>query len=233
MADLRRVCALPAVEQETGEPGYSKAVAKHILSELIPRESLIFFDDWLPGGSTDLHVHRLEYSGMTDEEKSLKSFTRRSLKALDNWEEWDAAFDLQLDQHYEAGTFLDPIPRPIISPSGGKPQILRIVWSNIVKPCGKRKCRACLDGSKRSALQLRNYGRTYASCVEQPCQRLFFAVAASQNKLVTFADMTNAFQQSPPPTEQCYLEIDDAYTSWYLKRLGKDIDRAKYVIPLG
>jgi hypothetical protein len=80
---------------------------------------------------------------------------------------------------------------------------------------------------------LHNYGRTYASCVEQPCQRLFFAVAASQNKLVTFADTTNAFQQSPPSTEQFYLEIDDAYTSWYLKRLGKDIDRAKYVIPLG
>jgi hypothetical protein len=58
-------------------------------------------------------------------------------------------------------------------------------------------------------------------------------VAAGQNKLVTFADTTNAFQQSPPPTEQCYLEIDDAYTSWYLKRLGKDIDRIKYVIPLG
>jgi hypothetical protein len=61
------------------------------------------------------------------EEESLKSFTRRSLKALDNWEEWDAAFDLQLDQHYKAGIFLDPIPRPTISPSGGKPQILRIV----------------------------------------------------------------------------------------------------------
>jgi hypothetical protein len=72
MADLRRVCALLAVEPETDEPGYSKVVAKHILSELIPRESLIFFDDWLPGGSTDLHVHRLESSGMTDEEKSLK-----------------------------------------------------------------------------------------------------------------------------------------------------------------
>jgi hypothetical protein len=159
--------------------------------------------------------------------------TKRYLKALDSWEEWKAVFDLQLDQHYEAGTFLDPIPRPIISPSGGKPQILRIVWSNIVKPSGKRKCCACLDGSKRSAPQLRNYRRTYASCVEQPCQVLFFAVAASQNKLVTFADTTNAFQQAPPPTEQCYLEIDDDYTSWYLKRLGKDIDRAKYVIPLG
>jgi hypothetical protein len=79
-----------------------EAVAEHIMSELIPRESLIFFDDWLPGGSTELHVHRLESSGMTEEE-SLKSFTRRSLKALDNWEEWDAAFDLQLDRANSSG----------------------------------------------------------------------------------------------------------------------------------
>jgi hypothetical protein len=57
MADLCRVCALLALEPEAGEPGYTEAVAKHILSELIPWESLIFFDDWLPGGSTKLHVH--------------------------------------------------------------------------------------------------------------------------------------------------------------------------------
>jgi hypothetical protein len=64
---------------------------------------------------------------MTDEEKVLKSFTRRTLKKLANWNEWDAAFDTQLDQHHEAGTFLAPILRPMVSPSGGAPQILRTV----------------------------------------------------------------------------------------------------------
>jgi hypothetical protein len=62
---------------------------------------------------------------------------------------------------------------------------------------------------------------------------LFFAIAASQNKIVTFVDTTNAFQQSPPPTEQCYLEIDDAYASWHMKRFGKAADRTTHVIPLG
>jgi ribosomal protein L30/L7E len=38
---------------------------------------------------------------------------------------------------------------------------------------------------------------------------------------------------NPPPTEQCYLEVDDAYASWHLKRFGKDIDQTSYVIPLG
>jgi hypothetical protein len=146
-------------------------------------------------------VSRLEASGMTDKEKGLKSFTRRTLKKLANWDEWDAAFNTQLDQHHEAGTFLAPILHPMVSPSSGAPQILQIVWSNLVKPDGRRKYQACLDGSKRSAPQLHNYGHTYASCIEQPCQRLFFAIAASQGKVVTFANTTNAFQQSPPPTE--------------------------------
>jgi hypothetical protein len=61
---------------------------------------------------------------------------------------------------------------------------------------------------------------------------LFFAIAASQNKVVTFTDTTNAFQQSPPPTEQCYLEIDDACASWHMKRFGKVADTT-HVIPLG
>jgi hypothetical protein len=234
MADVRRICALLDVDPtDVGPTRYSKAVTDYMKSELVPRESLIVLDDWLPDGLKDFPIHRLETSGMTDEEKALKSFTRRALKNLDNWKEWDEAFDTQLDQHHEAGTFLEPIPRPTVSPSGGIPQILRIVWSNLVKSDGRRKCRACLDGSKRSAPQLRNYGRTYASCIEQPCQRLFFAIAASQNKIVTFADTTNAFQQSPPPTEQCYLQIDDAYASWYLKRFSKNIDRTTHVIPLG
>jgi hypothetical protein len=81
-------------------------------------------------------VNWLEASGMTDKEKGLKSFTRRTLKKLANWDEWDAVFDTQFDQHHEAGTFLAPILRPMVSPSGGSPQIPRIVWSNLVKPDG-------------------------------------------------------------------------------------------------
>ncbi len=34
----------------------------------------------------------------------------------------------------------------------------------------------------------------------------------------------NALQQSLPPTNVWFLEIDDAYCLWYKKRFGKDID---------
>ena len=179
-----------------------------------------------------LLVSRLQTSGMTDEEKKLKSFSRRRLMELSNWSTWDDMFDSQWDAHYRDGTLGIPIPRPGPREDGTPPNVLRVQWSNLVKPCGKRKCRACIDGSKRAAPWLRRFGQTYASCIEQPCQRLFFALVAAKGLIVTFGDTTNAFQQSPPPTEPCYLQIDDAYCSWFKKRHGRTVDRHTHVIPV-
>ena len=54
---------------------------------------------------------------------------------------------------------------------------------------------------------------------------MFYALSAA-------LDTKNACQQSPPPTEQCYLEINKACRSWHRKRFGKDIDPRKHVIPV-
>ena len=159
-------------------------------------------------------IHRLQTEGMTMEERRLKRFTRRNLQKLPNWPDWDAAFDAQLDAHFKMGTISAPIPKP--KPVHGRsPNICRVQWSNLVKADGTRKCRACIDGSKRSAPWLLDFAQTYASCVEQPCMRLFFALSAALGLVVTVADTTNAFQQSPPPSEKCYLAVDDAYRSWH------------------
>jgi Reverse transcriptase (RNA-dependent DNA polymerase) len=58
---------------------------------------------------------------------------------------------------------------------------------------------------------------------------LFFALAAAEGMIVTFGDTTNAYQQAPPPTEQCYLTIDDAYLSWYKKRHGQALDPRTHI----
>jgi hypothetical protein len=50
--------------------------------------------------------------------------------------------------------------------------------------------------------------------------------------IVTTADSTNAYQHSPPPSTACFLEIDDAYASWYSKRHGKVLDRKALVVPV-
>jgi hypothetical protein len=150
---------------DTRRASYSEFISHYLETELIPQETLIVLNDWLPEEYKDPLVNWLEASGMTDKEMGLKSFARHTLKKLANWDKWDAAFGTQLDQHHEAGTFLAPILHPMVSPSGGAPQILQIVWSNLVKPDGRRKCWACLDGLKRLAPQLHNYRRTYASCI--------------------------------------------------------------------
>jgi hypothetical protein len=151
---------------------------------------------------------------------------------LSNWAEWDEAHDRQLDANYAAGTFGAPVPRPGCRPDGRRPNIFRVVWTNVVKAGGTRKSRSCLDGSARAAPGLRESTQTYSSCIEHCCQRLFFSLVARTNKIVTFADTTNAFQQSPPPSKQCYLEIDAAYCSWYTKRFAATIDPRTHVIPL-
>jgi hypothetical protein len=216
--DLRHICAL-------------RSVSPTDQSTAALRQAVASFENMLSDHDLNALLHRLQTDCMTDEERKLTRFTRRNLKKLSNWPEWDAAFDAQLDAHYAAGALGLPVPRP--SPtSDGFINILRIIWSNVVKPDGKRKCRACIDGSRRAAPWLHLFAQTYASCIEQPCMRLFFALAAIHCLIITFGDTTNAFQQSPPPTRKCYLRIDDAYASWYYKRFGILLDRSAYVIPV-
>jgi hypothetical protein len=57
-------------------------------------------------------------------------------------------------------------------------------------------------------------------------------LSAANNFVITVADTTNAYQQSPPPSKQCYLTIDDAYRSWHKKRFGQDVDPRTHVIPV-
>jgi hypothetical protein len=176
-------------------------------------------------------ICKLQTDAMTDEERKLTSFSRGRLKKLSNWSDWDAAHDDQLDNHFESGTIVKAVLRPV-PVSGRPPNVLRVHWANAVKTDGRRKSRACLDGSKSSAPWLRDVAQTYASCIEQPCMRLFFALSAIHGCTVTIADTKNAFQQSPPPTEDCFLQIDEAIHSWYLKRFGISLNARTHVIPV-
>ena len=143
----------------------------------------------------------------------------------------DAAFDAQLNAHCTAGLFGQtvPCPKPI---DGVPPNILRIQWSNVIKPDGTHKARACLDGSKWAAPHLRQFAQTDASCIKQPCMHMFFAIATTKGLVVTSADTTNAYQQTPPLTQKCYMMIDETFHSWYQKRYGVDVDPKTHVVPL-
>ena len=78
--------------------------------------------------------NQLVVDAMTDEEKELKSLTRRNLKRLSNWSDWDKAFDKQMDEHHEAGVFGKPIPISSL-PSEEQKRILQLHWTTLDERC--------------------------------------------------------------------------------------------------
>ena len=179
-------------------------------------------------------MRKLANDHMTPEERDLKSFTRKNLQRFltpENFQQWIDADRKQLDSHFDAGTIGHPIDRPKgdqMSPS----QVFRVVWARLVKANGMRKARACLDGSRRAAPWLRNVVQTYSSCIEVPCFRAFVGACANRGHRIYFGDVDNACQQSPPPSIDCFLEIDDTIEDWHQHRFGITLDRKNQVIPL-
>jgi len=174
-------------------------------------------------------VDHLQSLVMTKEEFALPKLTRHQLHTLLNWPVWDAACDRQLAAHYVA--FLDPVPHPekIL---GVCPNILQIHWTFAIKDDGTQKAWATTDGSGCAAPWLHETVKTYASCIDQLAMKLFFALAAVHNKIVIIVDTTNAYQQLPPPTKPCFLEIDESYQSSYCKKFKKEVD-LNHMIPHG
>ena len=121
----------------------------------------------------------------TSEEQSLGSFTRRKLRRLPNWKEWQDAEFKQLDSMAKQEMYGPPVsaPRDAI--------VLRQHWNYAIKGDGTRKARNCCDGSPRAAPQLK-LANTYSSCIEQPCMRLFFALCAHEGFTSLKVDATNA-----------------------------------------
>jgi hypothetical protein len=61
--------------------------------------------------------------------------------------------------------------------------------------------------------------------VEQPIQRLFFALAAANTMKVYGGDATDAFAHSPPPDTPTFVHVDEAYAEWYEDRFGTVLGR--------
>ena len=229
--DIRRVAALNLVAGEGNSPQQRRAIraaaATPLLSATPPDP-----DDLIEYAPAELlEMRKLMNDHMTPEEKALPSFKRKHLQTLPNYQDWVDADRKQLDAHFDSGTIGHPVPRPQKDPL--KPsQVFRLVWNRLVKATGVRKSRACLDGSKRAAPWLRMLVQTYSSCIELPCLRTFIGICVNRGYYIAFGDVDNAYQQSPPPSVDCFLEIDHEVQEWYLNRFGKKLDRLKDVIPL-
>ena len=109
--------------------------------------------------------------------------------------------------------------------------LLRPHWTYAIKSDGTRRSRYCCDGSPSAAPVLHGIASTYSSCVEQPVQRLFFALSAQMGHKVCGGDAQDAYAHSPPPETPTFVSIDDACAEWYEQRFNKPIDRTK-VLPI-
>ena len=117
---------------------------------------------------------------------------------------------------------------PIIPPPNAI--ILRPHWRYKIKQDGTRSARECFDGSPRAAPELHQDAITYASCIELPCMRLFFSLAAVSNYFVLLTDAVNAYANARGPTKPTYIRVDAAYADWYLTRTGISIPPGSAVL---
>ena len=151
--DIRHVASLLAIHPDNlTSAEFNSAVAAHdqAIARSISDASASIHDD--NQSAADECVFRLQTDGMTDEERTLKSFHYLNLKKLKTWPEWKEAHAKQLNSHYDDGCLRAPIHKSKMQcKEGFPPSLMHIVWSNLIKVDGTRKTRACVDGSKRGA----------------------------------------------------------------------------------
>jgi hypothetical protein len=87
----------------------------------------------------------------------------------------------------------------------------------------------CCAGSKRAATELRS-AQAYASCIDQPCMRLFFALSAAMDFVVMGADWTNAYRyaNSPSPAQATHVWIDDALLTGIALAMERKLTARRY-----
>jgi len=166
----------------------------------------------------EMVIQAIQSQAITPVEQAIGRFTRPKLRSLSTWEQWRAGEHKQLDHFHDLKMYGEPVRKP---PDA---IVLRPHWQCSIKRDGTRRSRICCDGSPQSAPLLHGIASTYSSCVEQPAQQLFFALAARENYRVYGGDAQDAYAHSPPLETPTFVSIDDAYADWYEHRFKKKLD---------
>jgi hypothetical protein len=134
---------------------------------------------------------------------------------------WKTSEWTQLSKYQNQGVFGNPCPRP----QDPNAVILPFVWTYVHKMAHKgdeivEKARATCNGGKRHGKAV-TIAETYAACVEQPAQRLYWALVAALNLTAIGCDVGNAFAEAPAPSQPFYMYIDDQFRDWWENCLGR------------
>jgi dUTP pyrophosphatase len=152
--------------------------------------------------------------------------TRRKLKKLDNWKEWQKSEWLQLEQYENQDTFGPPCQLPVNA------NCLDLLWCYNIKDNGTLKAR-CVCNGKPSNKNTAVFGYTFAKSLDQVGSRIFWATAAAKNMMVRGADASNAFAEADAPKIPLYVRIDQQYREWYANKYPDRPELPEdYVLPV-
>jgi len=158
--------------------GQPHSVARFAFNEM--RDALT--DDGVPQLHHDqlnvVHQHLADVAIARSAEAKQK-LTRRCLRTLPEWEEWEASEFKLLNQCHKQNVFGDPVRAP---PGAA---IFEWVWDHREKLDADKtkKARGVCNGSPRAG-KVRSAAPTYAACVDQTRSRIFHASCALEGKLV-------------------------------------------------
>jgi hypothetical protein len=123
---------------------------------------------------------------------------------------------------------------PCLPPDDPNAVILPFVWTCVHKidPLTNdivEKARATCKGGKRHGKAVA-IAATYAACVEQPAQRLHWALVAALNLTSIGCDVGNAFAEAPAPAQPFHMHIDEQFCDMWENCLGHDPIPRGYVL---
>ncbi len=160
---------------------------------------LDFSEEAYPTEIAELAINAIRSEATTPEEAALGRFTRRKLKKLSTWPLWRDGECKQLDQFVRQRLYGEPC----YLPKGGI--LMRTHWQYHIKRDGTRRSRNCCDGSPQAVPFLHGISSTYSSCVEQPVQRLYFALMATLKGYHIYGgNVKDAYAHSLPPDHLCW-----------------------------
>ena len=156
--------------------------------------------------------------------RSSTKLTRRKLKKLPNWHQWQMSEYKQLNQYYDQKMFGEPCPLP----NGAN--VLDLLWTYNIKTDGTLKARCVCNGQPKFKGTV-IFGYTFAKMLDHVGSRIFWGTVAAKNLIVRGADASNAFAEASAPDIPLFVRIDTPYKEWYLHKFNKQIPD-NYVLPV-
>ena len=90
-------------------------------------------------------AHKIDFNiDSTDLAKQRGKLSRKRLQQCSDWKDWEESECKQLDQYYEQDTLGDPETLP-----SNNSNVLSILWTYLIKDCGRKKARCVCNGSKK------------------------------------------------------------------------------------